>query len=169
MQHFTRALILSFVGLVSSCAAPSGDYPSLALRPAEREDGVRAPSTDRLALIDPAPPSAAVQERINSRLAAARAAHQRFLAALPGTRRAVAAGGRAAIESEAYADAQIAIGNLQAISSDTAFAVADLDALLAARSNALESTQAVGEARDAAAALLAQENATLETLERSFR
>ena len=169
MQHSSRLLILFSIGLLSSCAASGGDYPSSALRQAEREEGIRRPSTDGLALIDPAPPSVVVQERINSRLAAARAAHGRFLAALPATLRAVAAGGRAAVEADAYAAAQIAVGNLQAISSETAFAVADLDALLAARSNALESTDAVSVARDAAAALLREENATLDMLEGSLR
>jgi hypothetical protein len=169
MQRLNPALALLSIGLVAACAAPGDDHPSLAQRPAEREGGVRRASTDGLALIDPAPPAPAVQERIDRQLAAAGTAHRRFLAALPGARRAVADGGRAGVESDAYAAAQIAVGNLQAISSETAFAVADLDALLAVRSNALQSTEAVAVARDAAAALLQQENATLDTLERSLR
>jgi hypothetical protein len=101
-----------------------------------------------------------VQERINGQLAAARGAHRRFLAALPDARRAVNSAGGAGVETDAHATAQIALGGLQAISAETAFAVADLDALLAARSNALQSTEAVLAARGEAAALLREETAT---------
>ena len=169
MQRLNHALAILSIGLIAACAAPGDDYPSLALRPAEREGGVRTASTAGLALIDPAPPAPAVQERINNRLAAARAAHQRFLAALPAARRAVGVAGGAGVEADAYAAAQIALGEIQTISGETAFAVADLDALLAARSNALQSTDAVAAARDAAAALLADETAAITALERTLR
>lgn len=163
-------LVLLSATLLQGCASADGDYPSLALRDAERPDAAnRAPSTEGLALIDPAPPSAAVQAQIEEQVANARAAHRRFLAALPATRRAVAAGGGAPIESDAYAAAQVALGNLQTISSETAFALADLDALLAARSNALLSTGEVAAARETVTALVQEERAALDDLERDLR
>lgn len=168
MRLFLPSLAL-LCALLASCAA-SSDYPSLALRDAERAGGENAAlSTDGLALVDSAPPWPEVRAQIDGHVAAARAAHRRFLDALPGTRRAVANGSRAPVDSNAYAAAQIALGNLQSIRSGTAFALADLDALLATRSNALQSTEKVSAARSAVAALLQEENAALDALQRQVR
>ncbi|WP_228243194.1 hypothetical protein [Porphyrobacter sp. GA68] len=153
--------------LLIACASTGDGYPSLALRPEER--GVQAVSTAGLALPDPSPPSAAVLGRIAAAVEAAGLANRRFNAALPVARREVAAGRGAGVDSTAYAAAQVALGNLQSISSGTAFALADLDALLATRSNDLQTTAAVAEAQAQVAALLAGEVAAIETLERSLR
>lgn len=161
-------LLLPLCAVLSACAAHA-DYPSLALRDAERNNGVRTPSTAGLALVDPAPPSPEVRARIAQAVEEAQAAHGRFRAAAPATRRAVAAGGRAAIDSEAYAAAQIALGNLQSIASEATFALADLDRMLAERSNALLSTGEVEAARATVAALVEEERAVLASLERSIR
>lgn len=163
-----RAALFPLLLLLPACASDAGDYPSLALRDVERGI-VRAPSSAGLALIDPAPPSAAVLAQVGEAVSAAQATHRRFNAALPGTRRAVAAGGRAAVDSTAYASAQVALGNLRSISSGTAFALAELDALLAERSNDLQTTAAVAEAQGEVAALLAEETAALTALERQVR
>ena len=162
-----RLLLLCLSLPLTACASGQGGYPSLALRDAER--GVRTPSAAGLALPDTAPPSPAVLARIAAAIEAAESSHQRFLAALPSTRGAVNTGGRAAVDSGAYAAALIALGNLQSISSGTAFALADLDALLAARSNDLQTTQAVAEAQGRVAALLEEEAAAITALERAVR
>lgn len=168
MRSALPMLVLASVALLPACAARDGDYPSLALRDAERPGAQQAPSTDGLALIDPTPPSPAVQAEIDNAVAAAQAAHQRFLAALPAARRTVAAGANASVENEAYAAAQVALGNLQTIRSETVFALADLDALLAARSTALQSTTQVSAARERVATLLREENGVVEELERTL-
>lgn len=169
MRLLPLAFALLPVLLLPSCAPRDGDYPSLTLRNAERAGADRTPSTDGLALVDTAPPSPAVQAEIDKAAAAAQAAHRRFLTALPAARRAVAAGANASVENEAYAAAQIALGNLQTIRSETVFALADLDALLAARSNALLSAAEVRATRETVAALLQEENAAVEALERALR
>lgn len=166
-QAMRRALFLPSVLTLAACASSQGDYPSLALRDAER--GVRTPSTAGLALPDPAPPSPQVLTQIVAAVEAAQGAHARFLAALPAARGAVSTGGRAAVDSTAYAAALIALGNLQSISSGTAFALADLDALLAARSNDLRTTQAVADAQARVAALLEEETTAIAALERAVR
>lgn len=162
-------VVLLLLVILPACAARDGGFPSLALRDAERKGGVQPPSTDRLALVDTAPPSAEVRAQIAAQVAQARAAHARFLAALPAARRTVSAGGSGSVDTDAYAAAQIALGDLQAISSETAFALGDLDTLLAARSNGLQSTAEVAAAQAEVAALLRDEITAIETLERALR
>lgn len=162
-----RLLFLCLLVPLAACASGQDEYPSLALRDAER--GVRTPSAAGLALPDTTPPTPAVLAQIAAAVEAAETSHQRFLAALPSARRAVNTGGRAAVDSGPYAAALVALGNLQSISSGTAFALADLDALLAARSNDLQTTQAVAEAQGRVAALLEEEAEAISVLEQAVR
>ncbi|TCD04949.1 hypothetical protein EYB45_05290 [Erythrobacteraceae bacterium CFH 75059] len=171
LARATGALLVPLLAppLLGGCAPARTDYPSLALRPAERPDHARASAQEALALVDTSPLDAASRARLDDAVARARSAHQRFLAALPATRRAVAAGARAGIDSDAYAAAQIALGNLQTLGSGTVFALADIDALLVERSNAMQGTEEVGEARSQITALVAQQRTALAPLETALR
>ena len=76
-MRFNRALLL--LPLLAACAAPEGEYPSLALRPAELATGAPEPT----APAPPPPTPAAVLSRLDQLTADAASAHRTFLAQAP--------------------------------------------------------------------------------------
>ncbi len=162
---------LALIFALPGCAAASGDYPSLAIRDAERPRGtIEAPEPPVPAI--PVPPritSADVLERAASLRSDAVAAHQRFLAAAPAARRAVSAGAGAAPASDAWARAQVALADLETHRSLTAVPLADLDALLVDQAARLDPVAEVARAHRDVLALVAEEDRTLAQLRSRIR
>lgn len=167
-QALLRIAPLLLAAPLAACAAGSGNYPSLAIRDAERVEG----SFESAAPVDtpppPAPPSADLLGRLSQLQAEATSAHQAFLEAAPGARQAVAAARGAAVESNAYADAQIALADLDSHRSRAAVALGDLDLLFAEAALAFELRAPIAEVRSEVAALIAQEDAVLAELRGSI-
>lgn len=110
---------------LAACAAPSGDFPSLAPRPVEqRSDAEPAPPPVTTAPADPA--LAAQLTRI---LTDARKGESDFAAALPAAERAVSAARGASSASEAWIAAQTQLSGLDATRAPTASAMTEIDSL----------------------------------------
>src|SRR3954470_24572059 len=104
-----------------------GPFPSLAPRPAEREDWTEEPVHAAPVVAD----DAALRRRIAALLGQAREGGRAFEADLPATERAVAHPGPA--ESDSWVEAQQAISRLEASRGRTTDAAAELHQLRLAR------------------------------------
>ena len=136
--------------LLAACA-PSGSFPSLAPRAAER--AVAPPPGDQAAA-DPAPPAVdpALTARLDQLVATARQGQQAFGAALVSAEGAIARAG--APRSESWIEAQLALSRLEAARSPSVTAQGDLDALVRERN---EGGAPPSEADAAAIALAAEQ------------
>jgi len=158
---------LAAVVFLSACAN-TGDtgFPSLATRPGERVSGTLAPAPR------PAPPAATAVtgSRLAGLQASALTAHRRF-GELRGRAEQLSTAARgAAIASEAWSVAQIALAELESARSETAVALADLDSLYIAAAAAAVPTagsgdlDAIGAARAEVTGWVAQDDAVLDRL-----
>ena len=163
MPHFARhTLPLPLIALLAACAAPQGEFPSLAIREAERISGSAEPARP-----DPAPrPSLQVADSANAEdwLSSAKAAHADFLAALPAARSRIAAGRGANAGSDRWAEAQIALAGLQTARSRVNVAVTELDRLYVAALTEGLLPGAIEGARSESLSLLAEEDGQIAAL-----
>lgn len=144
MQYVPMIILLSSVlPVLGGCATtPDSDYPSLARRAIE----LRVP-----AATVPSSPQPALPEPVTADLATAIAALDRdamagasaFAAGLPAAQTAVAAARGAAVESETWVLAQLAISRLDQNRAPTTVALAEADRLVGARGVAGEQAGAV--------------------------
>lgn len=147
--------------LMAGCAA-SGDYPSLAQRPAERETGTFTPDTAEAAPLPPPPISADVAARLASLQRDAEAAHAEFNRAAPAAERA--AGGAGAVGSDGWAAAQVALADLDSLRSRAAVALAEIDLLWIDATVDGGPQSAIAPVRDRIESLIAAEDAVLARL-----
>jgi len=164
-MRFNRALLL--VPLLGACATPAEDYPSLAIRDAERVSGTLqpAPATPYV----PPPTPATVLGQLDRLAADAASAHRIFLGEAPAARSTVAAARGAEFGSDGWARASVALAGLESARSRAMIALADLDRLMvdaAVQGGELERIVAV---RDTVIAQVDEQNATIEGLARSLR
>ena len=156
-----RILALLPAALLTACAS-TGDYPSLAQRPAERVEGTFAPDTAAPAPPAPITPSADLSQRLAALERDAAAAHAEFRAATPAAERLAGAAGATA--SDSWAAAQIALADLDSLRSRAAIALAELDVLWVDSTVEPGPREAVGRARATVEALVAEEDAVLAWL-----
>lgn len=153
--------VLIFTAL-GACAAPQGQYPSLAVRDIERVSGTMP--------VEPAPPQAlpapgpATLATLDDLAASARSAHERFLAAVPQARAIARSAAKAPPGSESWAQAQVAIANLEAQRSQAMIALADLDRIQVEAATAALDTDSIDAVRRQVDALVAQQDATIWSL-----
>ncbi len=146
--------------LVAACAAPEGDYPSLQIRAAERID----PEAEPPAPPPPVPIPAellAMADRLKGEAEAADVGFQRLA---PGAAAAAQAARGAAVASDRWANAQVAIAGLDSQRSKTASALADLDLLFADRAVVLATRDEIDLARQAVVRILGAQDSTLARL-----
>lgn len=115
--------------LLGACSTTPGEYPSLAKRPIERVSGTLEPPPPPP---PPAPVDPAVLRSLDSLLERVREADSRFRAAEPGVRRQVQAASGAAMASEAWSVATVALSGLQTVRSEALVALAEIDSIYAA-------------------------------------
>jgi hypothetical protein len=113
---------------LAGCAA-DGDFPSLAMRPAERERSMEPPVRAPVEV----PSDAALRARIGELVAAANAGEREFGAAYPVAEAAVRAAG--APGSESWVAAQQALSRLEGTRQATTRALGDLDQLTLRRAD----------------------------------
>jgi hypothetical protein len=118
--------------------------------------------------VPPAPPAATI-DRLGQLTAEAASAHQAFLAEAPQARGAVAAARGTGPGADSWARAQVALAGLESSRSRAMIALADLDRLYV--DAAVEGTELtpIGAARDRVAALVGEQNATIDSLLASLR
>jgi hypothetical protein len=166
-------------GLLAGCAT-KGEFPSLArrsaeLRPGEVRCGVSGPAPRIAGNGVPAEvaPGAtateqAVPQELNARLAAleeaARAAHERFAGKRGKAATLVAAASGAAVGSESWSVATVAIADLESARSDAMVSLGELDRLYAAERIDGGDGGAIAAVRDQVTAWVADEDAALADL-----
>jgi hypothetical protein len=126
-MRFSLAPLLLLAAL-GACTTASPNYPSLALRDAERATGTFQP-VPAVPYVPP-PTPAAVLGRLEQLAAQATSAHRAFQVDTPGVRTLVGAARGTEPGSEAWARAQVALAGLEADRSQAMIALADLDRLM---------------------------------------
>lgn len=163
-QAIIRLAPLALAAPLAACAAGSADYPSLAIREAERVSGTFDPATAAEPAPPPAQPSADLLQRLSQLRAAAASAHRSFLESVPGARRQVQAARGSGVESNLWAAAQVAVANLDSARSQTAVPLGDLDLMFADAALAFELREPIVDARGEVAEMIAQQDAILAEL-----
>ena len=166
-----RILLLAVLPGLGACATSSDRYPSLAIREVERAEGRFEPiASTPLAVPEVAlPAGGSLAERLTALGAAANVAHRSFLAdALTATRHANAAAG-AAIGSDTWATAQVALAGLDSARSATAIALADLDTLMVANAVQAQDVSAIEVVRQQVLAQVGEQDEVLARLRAQVR
>ena len=161
-----RCHVLLVLPFLAGCATAGEEYPSLAIRDAERVSGTLEPAAPEPYVPPPTP--AAVLDRIDQLAADAAGAHRAFLAEAPAARSAVSAASGAEFGSDGWARASVAVAGLEGTRSRAMIALADLDRLMvdaAVGGGELERIVAI---RDTVTAQVNEQNATIEGLLRSL-
>jgi hypothetical protein len=160
-RRATPALVaLPAALLLAGCASSTGNFPSLAIRDAERVSGtITVPATPAAAR----PPAPAATE-LAALMAAIREGHARFTGGTAAARRVVAAANGAGVGSDSWSAAQVAVADLEGERSQVMIALADLDRLYASASVAGADVTATAAALAEANALVEQENAEIARL-----
>lgn len=153
--------------LLTGCAGPMHNGPSLAKRPAES-----APMAEPAAPPAPAAPDPALDAQVaklTAQVATGTAAFDRAYAAAD---RATRSASGAAISSDAWVSAQLAISTLESARNDSVSALASLDTLYVERENAIADgtargdTLAIAAARSRALEIVDAQNDRLDALKR---
>ncbi|KLE32322.1 hypothetical protein AAW01_11955 [Aurantiacibacter gangjinensis] len=155
-----RLAPLALIAMLGACAAPEGEYPSLAIRDVERLNGTFEPAPP------PEPPALTPEAvaDIDSLLARARAAHAEFTEAVPAARTRAQRASGAARGSEAWSVAQVAIAGLESSRSEAMIALADLDRLYVAAMTDAVAVAPIDAARNEVDAQVVEQNAVIEAL-----
>ena len=151
--------------ILSGCAASSDKYPSLAIRDFERSPQTAQPAAP--VATTPAAPvaiSTATLASLNSARDRAQSQHAAFLAALPATRRKVAAARGAGPTSNGWAEAQVALADLISKRSQTALHLGDVDVLIADTAIATKGADYPRSIQNEVAAMLASQDRSIAQL-----
>lgn len=146
--------------VLAACAStPADGYPSLAIRDAERWSGsIEAPP------YEPPAPAPATLDTVEEWGERARAAHAEFMAAAPAARSTVLAARGSAPGSNAWSNAQVALGGLEARRSAAMVAMAELDRIYVETSSRGEAIAPVEAVHQQVTALIAQQDALIDEL-----
>ncbi len=166
MARLIPPLLAAAIALtLGGCAADTVNYPSLARRPAERISGTSpVVPVNPAPIASPAPPSAELAARLAQLVDAARAADAQFRAREAKARQLTNSASGAAVASESWSVATIALADLESARSSAMIALADLDALYAATRVSGGEAAAIGAARDQVIRLVGGEDTVLAGL-----
>ncbi len=153
--------------LLGGCASSGDRYPSLEIRDVERVSGQFASTAG--AVQPPGPISQDTVRRLADITASARESHSAFNRAAPGARRIVNSAASAAVTSDRWASAQVALGDLDSKRSLTAVSLGDLDILFANAAIDLAARPEISEARAEVARMVADEDVILAELRQRLR
>ena len=163
------ALALSIASLAGACASAGSDYPSLAIRDAERAEGQF--DTGEPARLDvptvEVDLTGGLDARLSSLVSAAEEAHAEFVSVQPRAAQLVAAAGSTG--SDSWAAAQVALAELDSARSRAAIPLGDLDMIYTSTRVAAEDASAIEAARDRVVTLVGEEDAVLEDLRARIR
>ncbi len=122
----------------------------------------------------PPPPTAGLQERLAGLVTRAQAAHRRFMTDRANTESLVARARGAAVASESWSLAAVALADLEASRSNAMIAMAELDSLNAADAvahfdSASGDAAALAAARDQVMAMIGEQDTVLAALRARLR
>jgi hypothetical protein len=146
---------LPLLALLAGCASAQSDYPSLAIRPAERATGTLQPIPAEPVLT---PQPQTTLDRVSQLAADARASHAGFAEVVAGARSAITGARGAAIGDEAWARGEAAFADVRAARSKTMVPLVDLDRLHIDAATHGEATERIDAARQEVATLVASED-----------
>jgi hypothetical protein len=155
---------LALAGL-AACSTPSGEYPSLAIRDAERVSGT-IPAPDPYV---PPPTPAPVLDRLARLTGDAASAHAAFQNQAPAARRTISAARGAGAGSESWAQAQVALAGLEAARSQAMVALADLDRIYVDAAVEATELERIAAARQRVMGMVEAENALIAELAGALR
>lgn len=166
-----RIVICAVLPALAACATSGDRYPSLAIRDIERAEGRFEPvASTPLAVPEVAVPATGpIGERLAALGAAAAASHRAFLASAPAAARRASAAAGAAIGSDAWASAQVALADLDSTRSTTAIALADLDTLMVANAVQARDISAIEAVRQQVIAQVTEQDSVLARLRAQLR
>jgi hypothetical protein len=161
---FNRACLIAALGCsLGACATtPPDEYPSLAIRDAERVAGTMQPVAPEPYVPPPTP--AAVVDRLEQLSRDASSAHEAFLAEVPRARRTVAGARGAQPGAESWSVAQVAVAGLESSRSRAMIALADLDRLYVDAAVGGEELTRIDAVRERVATQVAEQDATIAGL-----
>jgi len=165
--NFSISAILAASLLVAGCAGSGDRYPSLAQRDAERVYGTLgvAPSTDAETTPDePIAPDPDHSKRLAALVQQASKAHAQFIAKIEPVENALALAQGTTDDDNAWAEAQIAMADLDSHRSASAIALGDLDLLHANASVEFAQKDQIANAQQQVITLLDQEDRELARL-----
>ena len=157
---FKRLLATLACACTAACASAPGDYPSLAIRDAERVTGTLQPAEPYV----PPPPSPAVLANAAGLVEQAGAAHESYRGKLGGARAAVQTARGAGFGSEPWAVASVAIAWLETERSRAMIALADLDRLTVAAATEGGALDELAAAQARVDAMVAEETVGIDEL-----
>jgi hypothetical protein len=156
-----RFLALPVLAALTACASAQSEYPSLAIRPGERETGTFQPAPVEPQLT---PQTPAALDHVAQLAANARAAHQAFGTVVAGARGAIAAARGKAVGDDAWAAGEAALADVRAARGKTMIPLADLDRMFDDAATSGQATDRIGAARDEVAGLVAAEDRIVDEL-----
>ena len=156
-----RGFALLSVLLLAACASAQSQYPSLAIRPAERETGTFQPAPVEPVLT---PPTPATRDRVSQLAAQARSAHQAFVEMVASTRPVIAAARGKAVGDDAWAAGEAALADVRAARGKTMVPLADLDRMFDDAATTGQATDRIGAARNEVAGYVTSEDRTVDEL-----
>jgi hypothetical protein len=157
----TKRLIVALAcAFTAACASSPDDYPSLAIRDAERVSGTLQPAEPYV----PTPAAPVVLANAASLVEQAAAAHESYRGKLAGARSAVQAARNAGFGSEPWAVASVAVAGLETERSRAMIALAELDRLTVAAATEGGALDELGAAQARVDAMVAEETATIDAL-----
>lgn len=161
--HLAGPFVLG-LGL-AACATANDKYPSLAIRDVERAQGQFEP-TPAAPLDVPDIPMASgpLSGRLAALGAAASASHRAFTSSAGRAMRLANAAAGAAIGSDAWASAQVALSDLDSARSTTAIALAELDSLMVGAAIQAQDVSTIEIVRQQVLAQVGEEDETLAAL-----
>ncbi len=164
IQRPTYPCLLVLATILSGCASAGDKYPSLAIRDAERVTGTFETDTAIAPVAVPVPASADLVQRLARLRADATKAHDDFMQAAPRATSLVNAARGAAVASDSWASAQVALADLDSMRSLAAVPLGDLDLLHSDAAVSFESSGAITDTRAEVIALVSELDAVLNQL-----
>lgn len=167
MHRFSAAGIFGLALVLTGCAGSGDRYPSLAQRDTERVSGtIGVAAASQTSPTAPAPiaPDADVTTRLAGLVERAQTAHSQFLAGIGPAERQLAAANGKTDDDNAWAEAQVAMADLDSLRSLTALALGDLDLMFADASTAFDRRDEIGAAQSQVALFIDQEDRELARL-----
>ena len=158
------SLIVPTLALLAGCAQDAGEYPSLARRPAERISGTAPVVVPEAPPAPPPPLSPELAARLTQLGNMVVKSHGEFTAKEARARSLVGAASGAAVASERWSVATVALAELESARSEAMIALADLDMLYASARIAGDPATVIGETRSRVLAVVAREDAVLAEL-----
>jgi hypothetical protein len=156
-----RFLVLLCPALLAACASAQSEYPSLAIRPAERAIGTMQPPPAEPVL---APAPQGTLDKVSQLAADARADHQAFVERVSSDRATIAGARGAAVGDDSWARGEAALADVRAARSKTMIPLAELDRLFVDAGTQGQATDKIGAARNEVEGYLTSEDRTVAEL-----